>query len=175
MPQGRMDIAITKGQGADTIAVHRRDGSSATARVPQKGPVPHDAVHFFAERELGLGMGFWGMVALGHDPDDLAELAKAAGHASASRAQSPDPDIVELIQSERIVESFEADLWSGSASDVATLAEMVRCGCETSLVAMPDFVTQAVLRVQQSLADFARTWIAAPVGHKAQFQWEESD
>ncbi|MBO2450038.1 hypothetical protein J4573_23245 [Actinomadura barringtoniae] len=44
----------------------RDDG--VTVRVPgydRTSPVPHDLAHFIAERELGIGRGFWGSVAAG--------------------------------------------------------------------------------------------------------------
>lgn len=53
-----MKISITKGQSEDWIAIERDDGSAATTRFPHKGPVPHDAVHWFVERGLGLRDGF---------------------------------------------------------------------------------------------------------------------
>ncbi|MEJ2410561.1 MAG: hypothetical protein P8Y48_14945 [Novosphingobium sp.] len=46
-------------------------------------------------------------------------ITKACGHASASRAQVPDPAIVELPQAERPVECFEADFWAGSGAEFA--------------------------------------------------------
>ncbi|MCW1402199.1 hypothetical protein OKA06_07605 [Novosphingobium sp. MW5] len=93
-----MRIEITKGEKDDAIAVTRDDGSTAFTGFPKKGPVPHDGVHFFVEQELGLARGFWGMVSAGHHPEELAELAKAAGHASAKRFGDPDPAIIELLQ-----------------------------------------------------------------------------
>jgi len=44
----------------------RDDG--VTVQVPgydRTSPVPHDLAHFIAERELGIGRGFWGSVAAG--------------------------------------------------------------------------------------------------------------
>src|SRR3954453_22084071 len=108
-----MQITITKGERGDRIDAIRADGSSVTTTFPHKGPIPHDAVHFYVESELGLDRGFWGMVASGKHPEEVQDIAKAGGHASASRGRAPDADIIELIQAERAVECFEADLWSG--------------------------------------------------------------
>ena len=101
-----MRIAITKGASGDRIAVTRPDGSRADFGFPRKGPYPHDAFHFFVERELGLTRGFWGLIASGMAPDAVQELASAGGHASAKRAGTPDPAIIELVQAERLVECF---------------------------------------------------------------------
>lgn len=167
-----MKIAITKGRSADSIAITRADGSAAATRCPKKGPVPHDAVHFFVERELGLWRGFWGLVAQGHHPEALAQLAKAAGHASASRAGVPDAAIVELLQAERLVECFEADLWSGDAGDAADLLALAETACAASHVAMPAVPPGAATRIRTELSVFARGWIAAGEGHVATLEWE---
>lgn len=167
-----MRIAITKGRSADAIAIARADGTSAITRFPKKGPVPHDAVHFFVERAMGLRQGFWGMVAGGHHPEELAEIAKAAGHASASRAAVPDAQIVELLQAERIVECFEADLWSGGTTDEAELLELAATACATSHVIVPEVPQGAVARVRNELNAFARDWMVAGEGHVATLEWE---
>ena len=166
-----MEIAITKGRTDDAIAITRSDGTQVDTRFPHKGPVPHDAVHFFVERGLGLTHGFWGTVAGGAHPENIAGLAKAAGHASASRAQIPDAMIVELIQAERMVECFEADLWSAGGSDDDFVA-VAQAGCGTSHVPLPAIAGDAIGRVRDDLANFAREWTAAPIGHVAILNWQ---
>lgn len=165
-----MRIEITKGQRDDAIRIVRADGSTAVTRFPKKGPLPHDAVHYFVERGLGLIDAFWGKVAAGAHPEDLAALAKAAGHASAKRAGQPDPGIVQLLQAERLVECLEAELWSG-CSDHAALMEMARAGCETSHVPLPNFAPAALATARDALHAFAAGWIAAPAGHVARLDW----
>ena len=165
-----MQITFTKRQTEDWITAIRADGSRAETRFPKKGPVPHDAVHLFVERGFALEKGFWGMVAAGHHPEHLAALAKAAGHASASRAEVPGAEIVQLIQAERLVECFEADLWSGGGVD-ATLHDIARTACGYSHVPMPTLTEGALAQVRVELAEFAQGWIAAPVGHAVVLSW----
>ena len=165
-----MQITFTKGQTEDWITAIRGDGSRAETRFPKKGPVPHDAVHLLVERGFALENGFWGMVAAGHHPEELGALAKAAGHASASRAELPGAEIVQLIQAERLVECFEADLWSGGG-DEATLRDVARTACGYSFVPMPELAEGALAQVRVALAEFAQDWIAAPVGHVAVLGW----
>ena len=165
-----MQITFTKGRSEDWIVAIRADGTRAETRFPHKGPVPHDAVHLFVERGLALEQGFWGLVAAGHRPEELGELAKAAGHASASRAHVPDASIVQLLQAERLVECFEADLWS-SGGDEATLLQIARTACSYSHVPMPELAEGALAQVRAELAAFARDWMAAPIGHKAALSW----
>jgi len=166
-----MQIAITKGRELDRIVITRTDGSLAETTFPKKGPIPHDAVHWLVEREFGLARAFWGMVADGHHPEEIAALAKAAGHASAKRAEVPDGSIVELLQAERLVECFEADLWGGGGS-AADLIALAQTACDHSRVPAPPLDEQAVEAVRAGLNAFAETWIAAPQGHIAQLDWK---
>lgn len=167
-----MRITITKGRSEDWIHAQRNDGTIAEATFPKKGPVPHDAVHLFVERELRLAQGFWGMVAAGHHPEELLEIAKAAGHASAKRAGPPDAAIVQLLQAERIVECFEADLWGGGGA-AADLIALARTACDTSYVPLPAvFDEPAAEWIGSALGEFARDWIAAAPGHAMVLDWE---
>ena len=129
-------------------------------------------MHYFVERELGLTRGFWGLVAVGRHPEELQELAKAAGHASARRAGVPDASIVELLQAERLVECFEAELWSGGADDAALL-DLAATACAASHVPLPPIASGALARARGGLADFARVWRAAGEGHVARFEWKD--
>ena len=166
-----MQITFTKSQRVDWIVIVRDDGSRAETRFPHKGPVPHDAVHLFVEAGFALKYGFWGMVGGGVHPEQLLEIAKAAGHASASRAREPDAHIIELLQAERLVEVFEADLWSGSHGDEAGLLELGQTACAYSHVPLPGMAEGTVLAIQLAIAEFAGSWAAVPTGQSAKFAW----
>lgn len=170
-----MRITITKGRSDDGIAAIRDDGSRFATRFPKKGPLPHDAVHLLVEAGLGLRAGFWGMVAGGYHPEEIAAIAHAAGHASASRAGVPEAHIVELLQAERLVECFEADLWSGATGDPAALLDLARTACEASFVPLPLLVPGDVEAVRDSLRAFAADWVPAPQGHVVSLAWMEGD
>lgn len=166
-----MEIVIVKRRGEDRITARRADGSAVETTFPWKGPVPHDAVHYFVERGLALRKAFWGMVAQGHHPGEIAGMAKAAGHASAKRAGLPDPAIVELLQAERLVECFEADLWSGSSGAVSLLVDAARAGCEASHVPSPVLDETAIVAIRAAIAGFAGEWMAAGEGHAVHLEW----
>lgn len=165
-----LTITITKGQRDDAILSARADGTTAETRFPHKGPVPHDAVHYFVERGFDLPRAFWGLVAQGWHPEEIGDLAKAQGHASASRAQVPGADIVQLLQAERLVECFEAQLWAGAAPDAAFI-DIARVACETSRVPLPPVSLDQCGAVMAAISAFARTWMAAPVGYAANLEW----
>ena len=165
-----MQIRITKGDRADWIEARRDDGSVERENVPQKGPVPHDLVHFAVEIELELDRGFWGLIATGHSPQQIVEMAKAAGHASAKRARVPDPHFVEAIQVERIVESFEAETWFGGADNEAVRA-LAQAGCEQSLVSCPELSDDVVNRIRSRLSGLAGQWAELAIGETLTLDW----
>lgn len=146
----------------------RSDSSRAETVFPKKGPFPHDAVHYAVERHLGLRRGFWGLVAEGIHPEDIVEMAKAAGHASASRAQTPESSIVELLQAERIVECFEADLWGGAA-EMETLLETISVACAFSHVPIPVIQAAEVEAIRGELAKLTAQWATGRID----FYWAD--
>ena len=165
-----MRVTIFKGQTDDRIEIRRVDGSMAETRFPKKGPVPHDGIHWILEETLGLSNGFWGMIASGHHPKEVQDIAKAAGHASVGRASAPEASIVELLQAERLVECFEAALWSGG-SDAASIRHMGEAGCATSHVAFPDVTDAKLEEVMSMVLALHEDWTPAPVGHAMSFDW----
>jgi len=166
-----MRISITKGDTEDRLDMERADGSRASTRFPHKGPIPHDFVHYAVESELGFDRGFWGLVEAGHRPEDIQEMAKAAGHASAKRAEMPAADFVSAIQAERIVEAFEADHWSGGAGDPAGVTYMAQAGCAQSLVPPPAMDDSAVTRIRDRIANFSARWAALGPGETIVLEW----
>jgi len=168
-----MRITITREAREDRIDICRDDGSRASTRLPHKGPIPHDFVHYAVERELGIDTGFWGLVAAGHHPEAIQDMAKAAGHASAKRAAAPDPGFAAAIQSERIVEAFEADHWSGGVGDPAGVIALAEAGCAQSCVALPPLLDdRAVANIRQAIADFAERWTMLAPGAAVSLDWD---
>lgn len=167
-----MRITITKGASADRVALERADGSRAAFGFPKKGPYPHDAYHFFIERELGMEAGFWGLVARGMAPEAVQALALAGGHASAARADVPDAGIVQLIQAERLVECFEAASWSGGADDASIMA-MAEPGWAAGHVPPPAGVPERLGAIRCALDAFLDQWRAAPENADFALEWPE--
>jgi hypothetical protein len=116
--------------------------------------------------------GFWGMVAAGRHPEEIAAIAKAAGHASAKRASMPDRSIVPALQAERLVECFEADLWSAGTSDAETLRAMLAAGCAQSNVGPPDLGDEQIDAIRASLAKLREQWTDAHCGQELVLDWE---
>lgn len=165
-----IDVHITKGAKGDVVEIRRASGKATRFEFPKKGPIPHDAVHLFVEQVLGLKRGFWGMVSEGRDPSEIQEIAKAAGHASSTRARVPDADIVELLQAERLVECFEADLWGGPG-DCDTFRSVAEAACASSHVSVPLLSDEVIAEVRLLISEFSSQWSASPVGARMALRW----
>lgn len=102
-----MEMIFTKRGGKyDDLAVVRDGGAVETIQCPKQGLIPHDMVHYAVESVLSHH-GFLSMVK---DGEALA-FATAGG--------------VSEEAMERLVETFQAELWSGRvpAADVIAMYE----------------------------------------------------
>lgn len=106
----------------DRLRCIRRDGSETATAMPRQGILPHDLVHYVAESGLGWRQGFLGMIAAGADigwtMEQTHDPANAANAAIADQA----------IHAEAVVESLQAQLWSGGFDD-ALFLDGVRSAC----------------------------------------------
>lgn len=167
-----MRITITKFPQKEHVAIARNDGTTDQFAIPRKGPVPHDAFHFFIEARLGMVDGFWGNIARGEHPDAIQERAKMGGHASAMRAGKPSADLITLLQAERLVECFEAESWAQCADDDALLA-MARVAWEASFVPELDITREDLRGIRAAIAGFAAEWDALPDGQSVILDWDD--
>jgi hypothetical protein len=136
----------------DRLRCIRRDGSETATSMPRQGILPHDLVHYVAESGLGWRHGFLGMIAAGADIGWTME-------------QTHDPaaqDVADqAIHAEAVVESLQAQLWSG-AFDEDLFLEGVRSACEVrgrSVPALPSGAGRQLF--EQALALNAR-WQQVP-------------
>jgi hypothetical protein len=136
----------------DRLRCIRRDGSVTTTAMPRQGILPHDLLHYVAESGLGWRHGFLGMIAAGADIGWTME-------------QTHDPANVavadQAIHAEAVVESLQAQLWSGVFDD-ALFLDGVRSACEARGRSVPalDAGSGAAL-FEQALALNAR-WQQVP-------------
>lgn len=163
-------VIFTKGETLDYIEAQRLDGSKVSTTFPKKGFFPHDAVHVVVERQFGYEKGFWGRVFAGATPEDVGAISKAGGHASSARAHEPTAEIIELIQSERIVECFEAELWSEPA-DEDTFRGVLSAACAQSKVALPAISREDIIEIRERLEAALRTWQGLSVGETLSLTW----
>jgi hypothetical protein len=104
----------------DRLRCIRQDGSETAASMPRQGILPHDLVHYVVESGLGWRAGFLGLVAAGAEIGfTMQQTHDPANRMSADQA----------IHAEAVVESLQAQLWSGSFED-ALFLDGVRSACE---------------------------------------------
>jgi hypothetical protein len=136
----------------DLLRCIRRDGSETSTAMPRQGILPHDLVHYVVESGLGWCHGFLGMIAAGADIGWTMEQT----HDPANRAVDD-----QAIHAEAVVESLQAQLWSGAFDD-ALFLDGVRSACEArgrSVPKLPAGVGQVLF--EQALALHAR-WQQVP-------------
>ncbi len=163
-----MKLIITKGKTSDEVAVHHPDGQVDTSEFPKQGVVPHDAVHWIVEGQLAMASAFWGTVSSGLSIESVAGLAKEGGHASAKRAGLPDAAIVEMVQAERLVECFEADMWS-TPSTPEVFREVLAAACAQSHVEVPQVTDEQIEAIRRALDALRESWVAAAPGEAVDF------
>jgi hypothetical protein len=165
-----MQVRFTKGKDRDFIAGRRSDGTSVNTTFPKKGLFPHDAVHLLVEKRLQFRHGFWGRVAAGATPEEIAGIAKAGGHASSARALQPAADITELLHSERLVECFEAELWS-EGSDNALFRSALEAACSQSKLPSPGLSDEVLGAIRGELQQAVATWRKLGVGESMSLEF----
>lgn len=165
-----MQIEITKGIDSDRIDITRPDGSQVSTTFPKKGWFPHDAVHLIVEKQLGFSAGFWGHIAKGHAPEEIADIAKQGGHPSASRPTAPHASIVQLLQAERIVECFEAEIWS-EATEFETFIDVLCAACGHSQIAVPDLTEEDLKVIRNQISELSVKWRELSIGQKLDLKW----
>jgi hypothetical protein len=136
----------------DRLRCIRRDGSETATSMPRQGILPHDLVHYVAESALGWRHGFLSMIAAGADIGWTME-----------RTHDADAQDVadQAIHAEAVVESLQAQLWSG-AFDEDLFLEGVRSACEVRGRSVPKLPPGAGQQMfEQALALNAR-WQQVP-------------
>lgn len=139
-----MRLTFTKRDGKhDDLLIERADRSSETIRCPKQGIIPHDMVHYAVESTLAH-RGFLSLVSDGY----------AATFATAGA------DTEEAI--ERLVESFQAEMWGGRVS-AADLLATYELACEARGHPSAPIAAADVEGIRAKLDDLTARWTAVPV------------
>ena len=135
-----MRLAFTKGSGKyDRLEVRRDGAAPATIDCPKQGIIPHDMVHYAVESVMAA-RGF------------LSSLADGA---------PPGGESAEAI--ERLVETIQAEAWSGPApADELIALYEIACDARGSKVIPVD--AAAIDAIRARMADLTAQWSAVPVG-----------
>jgi len=135
---------------ADTLTCERPDGTSTHSAMPRQGILPHEAFHFVVETTLGWRDAFFGQIARGATPDDLA----AQLHSEKITKRPADR---QALQSESLVECLQAGQWGGAA-DPETFANTLATSCRRRGVTAPRLSAEQLERVRVALREFGAAW-----------------
>ena len=139
-----MRLTFTKRDGKyDDLAIERPDAPTETIQCPKQGIIPHDMVHFAIESVMAH-RGFLGMVADGSE----AVFATQGGESE------------EAI--ERLVESFQAEMWGGRVPADELLATYA-IACEARGHPCAPVSEEDVDSIREKLDELTANWAAVPV------------
>lgn len=142
-----------KSDKVDTLRCIRRDGSHTSVAMPRQGILPHDLIHYVVEDALGYTRGFLGMVASGSDIGFAMEQSHDVRN---------DGRADQATHAEAIVESLQAQLWSG-AFDAAQFDDGLCGACAVRGSPVPDLVGADVgEQLFAAVLALATTWQAVP-------------
>jgi hypothetical protein len=139
-----MRLTFTKRDGKyDDLLIERPDLPPETIQCPKQGIIPHDMVHYAIESTLASG-GFLTMVADG----------------SAAAFQTQGGDLEEAI--ERLVETFQAEMWGGRVPAEDLLATYEHA-CESKGHGTLPVSAGDVTRIRERLDELTAQWTDVPV------------
>ena len=137
-----------KSDKLDNLLCTRTDGTSTSVKMPRQGILSHDLIHYVVENTLGYRNGFLGEVAKGAAIDFAMQMS----HDLTQTAPSP-----ELTHAEAIVESLQAQLWSG-AFDAAMFDEGVRSACAVRDCAPPVLDSGTGQQIYDAVMTLGQRW-----------------
>ena len=141
-----------KSDKLDQLRCERSDGTHTAVAMPRQGILPHDLIHFVVESTLGYRHGFLGEVANGADIAFAMQMSHDLAHAA------PSP---QLTHAEAIVESVQAQLWSG-AFDQAMFDEGIAGACAVRDCAPPSLHEGAGQQLYDAVLALGKRWQAVP-------------
>jgi hypothetical protein len=140
-----MRLTFTKRAGKyDDLLVERAGSPPETIACPKQGIIPHDMVHYAVESLLAH-RGFLGLAAEG----------QAAGFAMEG------DDASEAI--ERLVETFQAEMWGGLVAAEDLLATYEHA-CEARGHAASPISASDIAEIRARIDDLTGRWTAVPLG-----------
>jgi len=139
-----MKLTFTKRDGKyDDLLIERPDLPADTIQCPKQGIIPHDMVHYAIESTLAKG-GFLTMVADG----------------SAAAFQTQGGEAEEAI--ERLVETFQAEMWGGRVP-AADLIATYEHACESKDHWTLPVTAEDVEAIRATIDDLTAKWSDVPI------------
>jgi hypothetical protein len=159
-----MQIRLKKGRdGPDSLACVRADGTSTWRRI-QRGLAFHDLAHFAVETELGVGDGFYGLVAGGWSFEDFASAEE--------RAKIPPG----AIWVEFLVNAFLTEAMSGEMQDADAFHESLVQSVAKVGHSLPRRLSDGeIARIRGTIVGLAGRWRALELGETIELEFAAQD
>jgi hypothetical protein len=139
-----MELKFVKRPGKhDALTIVRADGAAETVACPKQGIIPHDMVHYAVESVLAH-RGFLSLV----------EEGQTAGFATAGGESE------EAV--ERLVETFQAEMWGGRVPAADLLATYEHACGARGHAAVP-VLADDVAAIRGRLDALTAQWAALPI------------
>jgi hypothetical protein len=143
----------SKSDKYDVLRCVRADGTQTTTSMPRQGVLPHDLIHYVVETTLGYEYGFLGLIARGAE----IGFAMAQTHDLHNAALAD-----QAIHAEALVESLQAQIWSG-AFDHAQFLAGLEGACAMRGRGMPDLsMIDAGHDLYATVMDLGERWRQVP-------------
>lgn len=143
----------SKNDKCDTVRCVRRDGSETSTTMPRQGVLPHDLIHYVVESALEYEHGFLGLIAKGAD----IGFAMEQTHDSGNQALAD-----QALHAEAIVESLQAQIWSGTF-DLAMFHAGVEAACSMRSIPAPDLgQTDPEEELYGAIMQLSQRWQSVP-------------
>lgn len=143
----------SKSDKYDLLRCVRQDGTETATTMPRQGVLPHDLIHYVVESVLRYDHGFLGLVAKGADIGYTMEQT----HDIHNR-QIAD----QAIHAEAIVESLQAQLWSGGF-DAQQFLDGLEGACASRGRSVPNFGGLDLHKeLYQRAVELGRRWQEVP-------------
>jgi hypothetical protein len=124
-----MEIIFTKGNAKyGHLKCVRNDGTFTETQMPEQGVAPHDMIHFVVEKYFAIKGAFYGQLKAG------ADISFKLEHNEVSREIA---NIIDVWQTESMVESLQSLLWSGEKPDYASFQYMTEQACLSRNMPLP--------------------------------------
>ena len=142
-----MRLTFTKGRGKfDRLDIVTLHGPLTPIECPKQGIIPHDMVHFIVEAEVAT-CGFLGGIAAGGDGGFAAGVDNPHHRAI-----------------ERLVETVQAEAWSGGPVPDAEFIALYQVTCDARGDAPLALDAATIAAIRARIADLTTQWQAVPVG-----------
>jgi len=155
-----VQIRLKKGRdGPDSLACVRADSTSTWRRI-QRGLAVHDLAHYAVETELGVGDGFYGLVAGGWSFEHFMSAEERANIPSGA------------LWVELLVNAFLTEAMSGEMQEAGAFHDGIALAAAKLGHSVPRRLSdEEIARIRGAIVDLAGRWRALALGETIELEF----